>query len=175
MPLLRRRVNKTSKEISHARKADKSVVWQSSDGPAGMMDIGGIHRVRKAEKKYESAMNARSKGPVGAIRLALASKEAKNKLANIKRIKDLRSKGYTVEAKKSKIMVSKKPKLVYDESVKHLMGNIIMGETVSTVSKRGNVRNGKLIAAENGFVIIEINGAQVPLKANRLEKVTKLK
>lgn len=172
MPILRRRVNRAVKKLREAKKADRTKIHQSEEGPAGLFDVEGIHRVMKAEKKLKKAKTARSKGPVGAVRKALAPKETKNKLKRIQNIKELREKGYVVDKPRKPA----KPKEVsYDKSTAHLIKGISERATVRTISKRGNVRDGKLVGGAGGMIFIEMNGKQVPLKADRIKSVKPLK
>ena len=170
MPAFRRKVNKVSKQLHSTKKNSKSKCWIGGDGLArGEFDVKDIDRLAKAQKKYDSAMNSRSKGVVGRVRLSLASKEAKKRLRKISNIKSLGKDGLVIKSRK--VMIGSK----YDSSVRHLLGNIQPGKKITTISKRGNVRKGKLISASNGFITIEMDGKKTPLRADRIEKVRLIK
>jgi hypothetical protein len=165
MALFRKKLNKALSQVYDAKRKDKSVIWQTPDGPAGEIDVKGIHRIIAAEKKAKKAAEARKKGPIGLIR-RVSSPKAMKRLQKINQIKELRKQGYVVEKP-----VPKPKQSMYDKSVSHLLGNIPMGKQIVTISKRGNIRTGKLVFAEKGFVVIEIEGKQVPLRAERLQKI----
>lgn len=150
MPLFRKKLNKALSKVHEARKKDKSIMWQTPDGPAGEIDVKGIHRIVAAEKKVKKAAEARKKGPIGLIR-RISSPKAMKRLNKINQIKDLRKQGYVVEKP-----VPKPKRSMYDNTVSHLLGNIPMGKQIVTISKRGNIRTGKLVFAEKGFVVIEV-------------------
>jgi hypothetical protein len=173
MPMLRRRVNKTAKKLHEARKADKTEIYNGPDGPAGLIDVKGFHKVAKAQKAFEKAKNTRSKGPMGAVRKTLASKEAKKRLQNIKNIKELRKKGYVIDKPRNNVKPRKEVK--HDKSTAHLIKGIPQMANVRTISKRGNIREGKLISGTSGMIFIKMGNEQVPLKADRLKSVKEIK
>ncbi|MEK6958463.1 MAG: hypothetical protein AABW59_00280 [archaeon] len=169
MPLFRRIVNRASKNLTGAKRLDKSEMWDSPDGPAGLLDIKGVQRVLKAQKRYNLAMGLRSKGPIGAVRATLASKEVRQRLESIKRIRELRAKGLDVTR------TGKRPDY---GAAKELLGDILPNQLIRVKSERGNIREGIFLETLNEGKLIrfrERNGMETMLRTEKLAKMDKIK
>jgi len=163
MPLLRRKVNTAVKGFANAKKSNKSEPDFGLNGRQ-VIDFKGILNQQYAEEKLKEEVKKRSKFPNGFIR-ALASPSGMQRLIKLKKTQ--------IKLKEEKILKlkaerAKKQDLGY---INPILKNFVEGDIVTTVSKGGSIRSGKIIEAEHNTLILKINEQNVPLNLSRIVQI----
>ncbi|MFA5931101.1 MAG: hypothetical protein WC821_02190 [archaeon] len=149
MPRFRRSVNRAVAEFGKAKKANTT---QYAPGRFSLLDREGMNREVNAQEKLQKLIKLRKSAPLGVVRKLLSPKA----YSNLIKLRE-----YT----KNK----NRPDLV---KVNPLLEGHRIGDTVVTISKRGNLRKGKILGASSEFIRIRGKKGEVVLRLRQLRKVS---
>lgn len=150
MPIFRGKVNRAVTEFTNAKKANTT---QYNSGRASFLDKNGMNREINAQEKLKELMKKRKSAPLGTLRKLLSPKA----YANLVKLRQ-----YT--RNKNRIDLSK---------IHPLLKSHRIGDTIITISRKGNIRKGKILGASSEFLRIRTGKEEVVLRIRQLSRITK--